>query len=123
MKEGTRWDLKQVAIHIIFPPGAVSEDRTLTLLRWNPGARCPPLHHHEAIVSDVIELSVVDSPGILHFNEAVTIVIPHRAPGCKGYEVVIKALSNSKTNEWDDIVEMEDLRTLDGETLFYFISV
>ncbi|XP_068705849.1 uncharacterized protein [Montipora capricornis] len=113
VKGGARWDLKQVAVHVIFPPGAVSEDRTLTLLRWNPGARSPPLHHHEAIVSDVIELSVVDSPGILHFNEAVTIVIPHRASSLKGYEVVIKTLINSETNDWDDIVETEDLRTSD----------
>ncbi|XP_068705821.1 uncharacterized protein [Montipora foliosa] len=113
VKEGTQWDLKQVAVHVIFPPDAVPEDRTLTLLRWNPHARCPPLLYHEAIVSDVIELSAVDSPGILHFNEAVTIVIPHCASNLKGYEVVIKTLVDSETNEWDDSVELEDVRTQD----------
>ena len=115
VKEGTRWDPKQVAVHVIFPSGAVSEDRILKLLRWNPRARYPPLLHHEAIVSDVIELSAVDSPEILHFNEAVTIVIPHCASNLKGYEVVIKTLINSENNEWDDIVETEDLRTKHGE--------
>ncbi|XP_068704314.1 uncharacterized protein [Montipora foliosa] len=113
VKEGTQWNLKQVAVHVIFPPDAVPEDRTLTLLRWNPHARCPPLLHHEAIVSDVIELSAVDSPGILHFNEAVTIVIPHCASNLKGYEVVIKTLVDSETNEWDDSVETADVRTQD----------
>ena len=120
VKEGTQWDLKQVAVHVIFPPDAVPEDRTLTLLRWNPHARCPPLLHHEAIVSDVIELSAVDSTGILHFNKAVTIVIPHCASNLKGYEVVIKTLVNSETNEWDDSVETEDVRTQDGENLFIY---
>ncbi|XP_068705853.1 uncharacterized protein [Montipora capricornis] len=111
VKEGTRWDPKEVAVHVIFPSGAVSEDRILKLLRWNPRARCPPLLHQEDIVSDVIELSAVDSPSIQHFNEAVTIVIPHCAANLRGYEVVIKTLINSETNEWDDIVETEDLRT------------
>ncbi|XP_068705827.1 uncharacterized protein [Montipora foliosa] len=123
VKEGTQWDLKQVAVHVIFPPDAVPEDRTLTLLRWNPHARCPPLLHHEAIVSDVIELSAVDSPGILHFNEAVTIVIPHCASNLKGYEVVIKTLVDSETNEWDDSVELEDVRTQDGENLFIYLFI
>ncbi|XP_068705812.1 uncharacterized protein [Montipora foliosa] len=113
VKEGTQWDLKQIAVHVIFPPDAVPEDRTLTLLRWNPHARCPPLLHHEAIVSDVIELSAVDNTGILHFNKAVTIVIPHCASNLKGYEVVIKTLVNSEANEWDDSVETEDVRTQD----------
>ncbi|XP_068705851.1 uncharacterized protein [Montipora foliosa] len=111
VKEGTRWDPKEVAVHVIFPSGAVSEDRILKLVRWNPRARCPPLLHQEDIVSDVIELSEVDSPSIQHFNEAVTIVIPHCASNLKGYEVVIKTLINSENNEWDDIVETEDLRT------------
>ncbi|XP_068737903.1 uncharacterized protein [Montipora capricornis] len=113
VKEGIRWDLKQVAVQVIFPPGAVSEDRTLTLLRRNPRACCPPLLHHEAIVSDVIELSAMDSLEILHFNKAVTIVIPHCASSLKGYEVVVKTLINSETNDWADIVETEDLRIPD----------
>ena len=123
VKEGRRWDLKQFALQVIFPRDAVPEDRILTLLRWNPGARCPPLFHHEAIVSDVIELSAMDSPGILHFNKAVTIVIPHCASSLKGYEVVIKTLINTETNEWDDIVETEDLRTLEGENLIQLFAI
>ncbi|XP_068735156.1 uncharacterized protein [Montipora capricornis] len=83
VKEGTRWDPKEVAVHVIFPSGAVSEDRILKLLRWNPRVRCPPLLRQEAIVSDVIELSEVDSLRIQHFNEAVTIVIPHCAANLK----------------------------------------
>ena len=103
---------------MFFPPGAVSGDRISTVRRWNPRFRSPPLFGNEAVVSDVIELSL-DSPGGLHFDEAVTLVIPHCASDLKGYEVVVKSLITG--DEWKD-VETVDWRTKDGEKNFFFVE-
>ena len=75
----------------------------------------PPLFSNEAVVSDVIELSL-DSPGGLHFDEAVTLVIPHCASDLKGYEAVVKSLITG--DEWKD-VETVDWRIKDGEKNFF----
>ena len=109
--------LKQVGIHLIFPPGAVPEGSFSTVRRWNPRFRSPPLFDNEAVVSDVIELSL-DSPGALHFDKSVTLVIPHCASDLKGHEVVVKCFSSG--DDWKD-VETADWRTIGGEkTIFSF---
>ena len=100
---------------MFFPPGAVSGGTISTVRRWNPRFRSPPLFSNEAVVSDVIELSL-DSPGGLHFDEAVTLVIPHCASDLKGYEVVVKSLITG--DEWKD-VETVDWRIKDGEKNFF----
>ncbi|XP_067041607.1 uncharacterized protein [Acropora muricata] len=99
--------LKQVGIHLISPPGAVAEGSISTIRRWNPRFRSPLLFDNEAVVSDVIELSL-DSPGALSFDKTVKLVIPHCASALKGYEVVVKCLSSG--DEWKD-VETADWRT------------
>ena len=100
---------------MFFPPGAVSGGRILTVRRWNPRFRSPPLFDNEAVVSDVIELSL-DSLGGLHFDKAVTLVIPHCASDLKGYEVVVKSLSIG--DEWKD-VETADWRAKGGEKTMF----
>ena len=72
----------------------------------------------EALVSDVIELSL-DSPG-LHFDKAVTLIIPHCASDLKGYEVVVKSLSIG--DEWKD-VETADWRTKDGKKTMFVVEI
>ena len=108
--------LKQVGMHLMFPPGTVSEGRVSTVRRWNPRFRSPPLFDNEAVVSDVIELSL-ESSGGLHPDKSVTLVIPHCASDLKGYEVVIKCFSSG--DEWKD-VETADWRTKDGEKYMFF---
>ena len=107
--------LKQVGIHLIFPLGAVSEGRISTVRKWNPRLLFPPLSDNEAVVSDVIELSL-DSSGGLHFDKSVTLVIPHCGSDLKGYEVVIKCFSSG--DEWKD-VETADWRTKCGEKAIF----
>jgi len=115
-KQGTHWDFKQVAAHVTFPPDAVSEDRTLTVLKWNPAVCSPPLQSNEAIVSDVIELSTDSTEG-LQFNKAVKLVISHCAANLKGYEVVVKQLIDKENNTWVDIAGTVNLLSLAGRTL------
>ncbi|XP_015778642.1 PREDICTED: uncharacterized protein LOC107356554 [Acropora digitifera] len=102
---------------IVFPPGALSGGRISTVPWWNSRFRPPPLLENEAVVSDVIELSL-DSPG-QHFDKAVTLVIPHCASDLKGYEVVVKSLSIG--DEWKD-VETDDWRTKDDIKEDYDLS-
>ena len=103
--------IKQAGIHLIFPPGAVPEKSLSTVRKWNPRFRFPRLFDNEAVVSDVIELSL-DSPRALHFDKAVTLVIPHCASDLKGYEVVVKCFRCD--DDWK-VVETADWRTIDGE--------
>ena len=58
--EGTRWALKLGAVHLIFHPNAVSEPTSIVVYRWKSSVCSPPLQEHEAIVSNVIELSSLD---------------------------------------------------------------
>ena len=113
-KQGTQWNLKQVATHVIFPPDAVSEDKKVTVFRRNSSVCSPPLNDNEAIVSGVIELST-DGPQGFEFNKAVTLVISHCAADIKGYEVVAKMLIDRDTNLWSDISETVHMRSLAGK--------
>ena len=101
---------------IVFPPSAVSGGRISTVPWWNSRFRPPPLLEKEAVVSDVIELSL-KSPDGLHSGKAVTLVIPHCASDLKGYEVVVKSLSIG--DEWKDF-ETADWRTKDGTKTMFF---
>ena len=93
----------------------MAEGSVSTVRRWNPRFRSPLLFDNEAVVSDVIELSL-DSPGALHFDKTVTLVIPHCASDLKGYELVVKCFSGG--DEWND-VETADWRTKSGEKTMF----
>ena len=113
-KQGTYWNLKQVAAHVTFPPDAVSEDKTVTVFRCNSSVCSPPLNDNEAIVSGIIELSTDNAQGF-EFSKAVTLVISHCAADIKGYEVVAKMLIDRDTNVWSDISQTVDMRSLAGK--------
>ena len=113
-KQGTHWNLKQVAAHLTFPPDAVSEDQTVTVSRWNSSLCSPPLNDNEALVSGIIELSTDSAQGF-EFNKVVTLVISHCAADIKGYEVVAKMLIDRDTNVWSDISQTVDMRSLAGK--------
>ena len=113
-KQGAHWNLKKVKAHVMFPPDVVSEERTITVLRWNSSVCSPPLNNNEALVSGIIELST-DSAQCLDFNKAVTLVISHCAGDLKGFEIVAKKLLDRESNVWDDISETVDMRSSAGK--------
>ena len=115
--EGTRVALKLGAVHIIFHPNAVSEPTTVVVYRWKSSVCSPPPQEHEAIVSNVIELSSQDGQR-LQFNAMVTLLLSHSAPDLRGYEVVIKRQINRKTNEWEDVSGTKNLRCRQGIEIF-----
>ena len=112
--QGGRWDARKAATHLVFPRGFVAEDTILTLYRLKSSLCCPPLQPNEAIVSNVLELSA-DTPESLLFNKEVTLGISHSALDLKGYEVVIKTLVDRKRNEWKDVEQTVDYKSLSGK--------
>ena len=115
--EGTSWALKLGAVHLIFPPNAVSEPTPTVVYRRKYSDCSPPLQEHEAIVSNVIELSSHDGHQV-HFNAMVTLSLSHSAPDLRGYEVVIQRQINNKTNEWEDVPGTKNLSCRQGIKIF-----
>ena len=81
--------------------------------RWRHSVCSLPLQEHEAITSNVIELSSMDSQGV-KFNTKVMLSLSHSATNLRGYELVIKKLTNKETNKWVDLDETKDIRSLEG---------
>ncbi|XP_015768822.1 PREDICTED: uncharacterized protein LOC107347436 [Acropora digitifera] len=80
------------------------------IYRWNYGARLPQLKEHEAVVSDVIEISAATDVGGLTFNSEVKLVLSHNAADLEGYELVLIRLADTEKNEWEEIAGCTDIR-------------
>ena len=97
------------AVHLMFPPDAVST--SIVVHRWK--YRSPPLQEHEAITSNVIELSPMESQG-LTFNTKVKLSLSHSATELRGYELVIKKLVDKEMNDWKKVAGTRDVRCREG---------
>ena len=111
--KGTDWANKKLGVHLMFPPDAVSEPTPLMVHRWKYSVCSPPLLEHEAITSNVIELSSMDSQGV-KFNTKVKLSLSHSATNLRGYELVIKKLTDKHTNKWKEVDETKDIRSFEG---------
>ena len=111
--KGTDWAYKKLGVHLMFPPDAVSEPTPLMVHRWKYSVCSPPLLEHEAITSNVIELSSMDSQGV-KFNTKVKLSLSHSATNQRGYELVIKKLTDKHTNKWKEVDETKDIRSFEG---------
>ena len=107
--EGTSWAFKQWGIHLMLPPDAVSERTSIVVRRWKDSVCSPPLQEHEAITSNVIELSFMNGPD-LKFNNKVKLSLSHSATDLQGYELVIKKLIDKETNNWQDLDGTRNIR-------------
>ena len=108
-RKGTSWAFEQWAVHLMLPPDAVSE-RTSIVVRRRKYCLCsPPLQEHEAITSNVIELSCLNGQE-LKFNAMVKLSLSHSATDLQGYELVIKKLTDKETNNWEDVHGTRDMR-------------
>ena len=111
--KGTDWANKKLGVHLMFPPDAVSEPTPLMVHRWKYSVCSPPLLEHEVITSNVIELSSMDSQGV-KFNTKVKLSLSHSATNLRGYELVIKKLTDKHTNKWKEVDETKDIRSFEG---------
>ena len=111
--EGTNWAIEQLGVHLMFFPNALSEPIPIMVQRWKNSFCSPPLQEHEAITSNVIELSSMDSQDV-KFNTKVKLSLSHSATNLRGYELVIKKLTDKETNKWGDLDATKDIRSLEG---------
>ena len=107
--EGTSRAFKLWAVHLMLPPDAVSEHTSIVIHRWKYSVRSPPLQEHEAITSNVIELSSLNGQE-LKFNTKVRLSLSHSSTDLQGYELVIKKLIDKETNSWEDVERTRDIR-------------
>ncbi|XP_068753648.1 uncharacterized protein [Montipora capricornis] len=112
--EGICLHLKLGAVHLTFPPDAMSEPTPIIVHRWKREARSPPLGEHEAVVSNVIEIYTNTDAEAFEFNNEVRLALSHSGPNLKGYELVIKRLVDAETNEWEDVDGSEDFQCPSG---------
>jgi len=96
-----------------FPHNAVSEPTVIEVHKWKFSARSPQLQEHEAVVSNVIEISTCRGEP-LEFKADVKLSLSHSAPDLHGYELVIFKLTNKETNEWEDVCGTVKFQSLSG---------
>ena len=107
--DDTSWTFNEWAVHLCFPLDAVSERVSIVIHRWKYSDRSPPLQEHEAITSNVIELSSLNGQK-LKFNNKVKLSLSHSATDLQGYEIVLKKLIDKETNTWEDVDGTRDIR-------------
>ena len=96
-----------------FPRDAVSKPTVIEVHRWKSTACSPQLQEHEAVVSNMIEIST-SSNDALEFKAEVKLALSHSAADLHGYELVVFKLTNKETNEWEDVGGTENFWSLSG---------
>ena len=98
--------VQNVPSRVMIPPKALPTCTEVTCSLWNQQILSPPLGRNEALVSSVMELACGNLPGTeerYEFNVKGKLALSHSASDIKGYELVIKELTNEKTNDWRDL--------------------
>ena len=113
--EDVHWNIKLGAVHLAFPRDAVSEPTLITVHRWKPTVLSPPLQEHEALVSNVIEISS-NSREAFKFEAEVKMSFTHSSPGLHGYELVLYKRNDNETGAWEEVTDVEDFKTISGWT-------
>ena len=97
----------------MFPPDTVSEPTSIVVHKWKCSGRLPHLQEHEAVISNVIEISS-STDEALEFNAKVTLCISYSAPKLQGYELVLKRLINKTSDEWIDMDGTRNVQHFSG---------
>ena len=111
--EDVHWNIKLGAVHLAFPRDAVSELTLITVHRWKPTVLSPPLQEHEALVSNVVEISS-NSREAFKFEAEVKMSFTHSSPGLHGHELVLYKELDNETDAWEEVTDLEDFKTISG---------
>ena len=111
--EDVHWNIQLGAVHLAFPRDAVSEPTLITVHRWKPTVLSPPLQEHEALVSNVIEISS-NSQEAFKFEAEVKMSFTHSSPGLHGYELVLYKGLDNETDAWEEVTDLEDFKIISG---------
>lgn len=99
--------LKELPGGFSFACRAVRKPTKVICSLWSPRIRSPSLGPNEIIVSSVVELSLNERPStskdMKEFHGKVMIAISHSATDLKGYELVVKKLTNEENKDWEDL--------------------
>ena len=99
--------LKELPGCFSFACRAVRKPTEVICSLWSPRIRSPSLGPNEIIVSNVVELSLNERPStskdMKEFHGKVMIAISHSATDLKGYELVVKKLTNDENKDWEDL--------------------
>lgn len=98
---------KQLPGCFSFACRAVRKPTEVICSLWSPRIRSPSLGPNEIIVSSVVQLSLNERPStskdMKEFHGKVMIAISHSATDLKGYELVVKKLTNEENKDWEDL--------------------
>ena len=111
--EDVHWNIELGTVHLAFHCSAVSEPTLITVHRWKPTVLSPPLQEHEALVSNVIEISS-NSHEAFKFEAEVKMSFTHSSPGLHGYELVLYKGLDNETDAWEEVTDVEDFKTISG---------
>ena len=111
--EDVHWNIKLGAVHLAFPRDAVSELTLITVHRWKPTVLSPPLQEHEALVSNVVEISS-NSREAFKFEAEVKMSFTQSSPGLHGHELVLYKELDNETDAWEEVTDLEDFKTISG---------
>ena len=100
-EEGFTWILKETGVLVNFFPKAVPDPRLVTCSLWKSGIVSPLLENNESLVSNVIELDC-DDPHDVVFS-SIEVALSHFAICLRGYELVLKEMTDSKGLHWKDL--------------------
>ena len=107
------WNIKLGAVHLAFPRDAVSELTLITVHRWKPTVLSPPLQEHEALVSNMIEISS-NSREAFKFEAEVKMSFTRSSPGLHGHELVLYKGLDNETDAWEEVTDLKDFKTISG---------
>ena len=100
-EKGFTWILKETGVLIKFFPKAVPDPRLVTCSLWKRRIVSPLLENNESLVSNVIELDC-DDPHDVVFS-SIEVALSHSAICLRGYELVLKEMTDSKGLHWKDL--------------------
>ena len=111
--EDVHWNIKLGSVHLAFPRDSVSEPTQITVHRWKPMVLSPPLQEHEALVSNVIEISS-NRQEAFKFKAEVKISFTHSSAGLHGYELLLYKRTDNETGAWEKVIDVEDFKSISG---------
>ena len=100
-EKGFTWILKETGVLIKFFPKAVPNARLVSCSFWRPESVSHLFEDNESLVSNVIELDC-DDPHDVVFS-SIEVALGHSTIPLRGYELVLKEMTDSKGLHWKDL--------------------
>lgn len=112
--KGLQWNIKETGVRILFLPGTVPSDTSISCHVYKEPEKQPPLEPTESLVSMVVRLHVDADNVNPVFDKEIGLVIPHcGATQTKGYEVTVKEYSEN-SGIWEEVDDFINIQNKSG---------